>query len=50
MTFGKYAKKETLRAIAQKDPQYLLWILDKDFSDDVKGMIQDVMNGRHPKQ
>ena len=50
MTFGKYAKKESLRVIAQRDPQYLQWILDKDFSDDVKVMIQEVMNGRFPKQ
>jgi len=50
MTFGKYAKKESLRAVAQKDPSYLQWILDKDFSDDVKVMIQEVLNGRHPKQ
>src|SRR5208282_678077 len=25
MTFGKYAKKEPLKAIAKKDPQYLEW-------------------------
>ncbi len=50
MTFGKYAKKESLRVVAQKDPGYLNWILDKDFSDDIKLMIQDVLNGRHPKQ
>jgi DNA polymerase III subunit epsilon len=49
MTFGKYAKKEPLRVIAQKDSAYLLWILEKDFSDEVKAMIQDVLNGRHPK-
>lgn len=46
MTFGKYAKKEPLRVIAQKDPSYLQWILDKDFSDDIKMMIQDVINGK----
>ncbi|MBI4309510.1 MAG: 3'-5' exonuclease [Candidatus Omnitrophica bacterium] len=50
MTFGKYARKEPLRVIAQKDPQYLQWILDKDFSDEVKTMVQEVINGRHPKQ
>ena len=48
MTFGKYAKKEPLRVIAQKDPQYLQWILDKDFSDEVKLMIQEVLNGKLP--
>ena len=50
MTFGKYARREPLRLIAQKDPPYLQWILDKDFSDEVKAMIQEVINGRHPKQ
>lgn len=50
MTFGKYAKKEPLKVIAQRDPQYLTWILEKDFSDDIKAMIQEVLNGRYPKQ
>jgi len=50
MTFGKYAKKESLKSIAKKDPQYLEWVLDKDFSDEVKNMIQGVLNGQFPKQ
>lgn len=50
MTFGKYARKEPLKVIAKKDPQYLQWILEKDFSDDVKAMIQGVLNNQHPKQ
>jgi hypothetical protein len=50
MTFGKYARKEPLKVIAKKDPRYLEWVLEKDFSDDVKLMIQDVLNGRNPKQ
>ena len=50
MTFGKYAKKEPLKIIAKKDPQYLEWVLDKDFSDEVKNMIQGVLNGQYPKQ
>jgi len=50
MTFGKYAKKEPLRVVAQRDPSYLHWILDKDFSDDVKAMIHEALNGKHPKQ
>jgi DNA polymerase-3 subunit epsilon len=50
MTFGKYARKEPLKVIAKKDPQYLEWVLDKDFSDEVKNMIQGVLNGQHPKQ
>ncbi|MBF0510907.1 MAG: 3'-5' exonuclease [Candidatus Omnitrophica bacterium] len=50
MTFGKYAKKEPLRVIAKKDPQYLEWILQKDFSDEVKNMVQDILAGQHPKK
>lgn len=50
MTFGKYARKESLKVIAKKDPQYLQWIVEKDFSDDVKMMIQGVLNGQYPKQ
>lgn len=50
MTFGKYSRKEPLKVIAKKDPQYLQWILDKDFSDDVKVMIQGILNGQYPKQ
>lgn len=50
MTFGKYAKKEPLKVIAKKDPQYLEWVLDKDFSDEVKNMIQGVLKGNYPKQ
>ena len=50
MTFGKYARKEPLKIIAKKDPHYLQWVLEKDFSDDVKAMIQGVLNGQYPKQ
>ena len=50
MTFGKYAKKESLALIAKKDPHYLHWILEKDFSDEIKAMVQEAINGRFPKQ
>lgn len=50
MTFGKYARKESLKVIAKKDPSYLQWVLEKDFSDDVKAMVQGVLNGQYPKQ
>ena len=49
MTFGKYARKEPVNAVARKDPHYLQWILEKDFSDEVKIMIQNALNGRYPK-
>jgi DNA polymerase-3 subunit epsilon len=50
MTFGKYARKEPLKTIAKRDPQYLEWVLDKDFSDEVKNMIQGVLRGQYPEQ
>ena len=49
MTFGKYARKEPVNVVAKKDPAYLQWILEKDFSDEVKVMIQNALNGRYPK-
>ncbi len=49
MTFGKYARKEPVNVVAKKDPHYLQWILEKDFSDEIKLMIQDALNGRYPK-
>lgn len=49
MMFGKYARTECIREIAKKDPSYLQWILTKDFSDDVKNMVQSVLNGKHPQ-
>ena len=48
MIFGKYAKQEPLKSIAQKDPQYLEWMLKKDFSEDVKAMISGVLRGVFP--
>jgi DNA polymerase-3 subunit epsilon len=49
MMFGKYARTESIREIAKKDPSYLQWILTKDFSDDVKNMVQGVLNGKFPE-
>ena len=46
--FGKYAKKYSLREIARIDKEYLEWILRKNFSDDVKIMIEGVLNGQYP--
>ena len=49
MLFGKYARQEPLNVIARTDPQYLEWMLKKDFSDDVKSMISGVLRGAFPK-
>jgi DNA polymerase III subunit epsilon len=50
MMFGKYAKKESLREIARKDPHYLEWMLSKDFSEDVKTLVEGALKGQFPKQ
>ena len=50
MMFGKYAKKESLREIARKDPHYLEWMLAKDFSEDVKSLVEAALKGQFPKQ
>lgn len=46
--FGRYARKSSLKEIAQKDPEYLRWLLSTDFGPEVKGMIQGVLEGRYP--
>jgi hypothetical protein len=46
--FGKYAKKLSLQDIVRKDPDYLRWILTKDFSDEVKDLIEEALQGKFP--
>jgi DNA polymerase-3 subunit epsilon len=48
MMFGKYAKRFTLQEIAKKDRAYLEWILSADFSEEVKSLVSDALNGRFP--
>ena len=48
-TFGKHGKKKHIKDIAKEDREYLEWILTKDFDDDVKMMIQKVLDGQFPK-
>ena len=50
MMFGKYAKKESLREIVKKDPGYLHWMLTKDFSGDIKVLVENALKGKFPKQ
>lgn len=49
MMFGKYAKRYTLQEIVQKDRRYLEWILTAQFSDDVKDLIENALQGRFPQ-
>jgi len=48
MMFGKYAKKESLKKVAEKDRGYLQWILAQDFSDEVKNLVEDALDGHFP--
>ncbi len=47
--FGKY-KRTTLRKLMAEAPNYLEWILRKDFSDQVKGIISDAIEGKYPEK
>lgn len=48
MMFGKYARKESLKEIAKKDRSYLEWILSRDFSDEVKELVEGAIEGHLP--
>lgn len=47
--FGKFARKKSIKEIAEKEPSYLKWILEQDFTDDVKKMIKEALDGRFPE-
>jgi DNA polymerase-3 subunit epsilon len=47
--FGKYKRRYSVKTIARKDPDYLAWILNSDFSEDVKAMVKDALEGKYPK-
>jgi DNA polymerase III subunit epsilon len=49
MMFGKYARREGLKEVAQKDRKYLEWILTQDFSDEVKDLIEGALEGHFPE-
>ncbi len=46
--FGKYARKQSVVEIAQKDRPYFEWLLTTDFSEPVKQMLRGVLEGRLP--
>ena len=49
LDFGQ-KKGIPLRQMAHQEPQYLEWMLRKDFSDDVKDIVQDALNGVFPRR
>ena len=48
--FGKYAKKYALQDIVRRDRKYLEWILSADFSQEVKVLIDNALNGYFPSK
>ena len=46
--FGKYRRKTSLDELAQKDADYLKWILKQDFKEDVKDLIKSALKGEFP--
>jgi DNA polymerase III subunit epsilon len=49
MMFGKYARKESLKTIAQRDRKYLEWILTQNFSDEVRDLVEGALEGHFPQ-
>lgn len=47
--FGKKAGL-SLKEVARKDPEYLRWMIRKDFSDDVKYIAKEALEGRFPQE
>ena len=46
--FGKYARKVSLKEIAERDPAYLEWLFTTDFPQEVKAMLRGILEGRFP--
>ena len=50
MLFGKYARKKSLKEVAQEDRGYLEWILSQKFNDEVKVLVENALEGKFPSQ
>lgn len=48
-TFGKL-RGQALRAVVQNDRGYLEWMLNKDFSEELKGILRDALAGVFPQK
>ncbi len=47
--FSKY-KDQPLATVAQKEPNFLEWILTADFSDETKDIVKNALDGKFPKK
>jgi DNA polymerase-3 subunit epsilon len=48
-TFGKY-KGRSLKEVAKEDPGFLEWMKTRDFSDEVKQIVEKALKGKLPKR
>ncbi len=46
--FGKY-KGRSLREIAERQPDYLQWIVESDFPDDARELVRGALKGEFPQ-
>ncbi|RMG48904.1 MAG: 3'-5' exonuclease [Acidobacteria bacterium] len=49
LAFGKH-RGTTLRQLVRERPDYLRWMLDKDFSPGVKRILRDALSGTFPQR
>jgi len=47
INFGQH-KGESLREVAELEPDYLKWVLDQDFSAQVRAMVAAALRGEFP--
>jgi len=48
-TFGKYGRKRHIKDIIRIDRPYLEWMIGADFSEEVKMMVENALNGKLPQ-
>ncbi len=48
MMFGKYARKYSLQEVARMDRGYLEWIVSAKFSEEVKTLVSNALQGHFP--
>lgn len=47
-TFGKHGRRKNIKQLAETEKDYLEWILKSDFSDTVKDMVRNALEGVFP--
>ena len=47
--FGKYRRRKHIQDILKRDRRYLEWILAEDFSEEIRTMIEKVLEGELPQ-